>query len=52
MITKPRYLDSDEFGGTNDQGALGHRHLDVIDGEGDQILALLNGRIMARLLMQ
>jgi hypothetical protein len=44
MITKSRYLDSDELGGANDERALGHRYLDVIDRQGDQILTLLNGR--------
>jgi hypothetical protein len=44
MIAKPRYLDSDELGRADDQGALGHRHLNVVNGESDQILALFNGR--------
>ena len=44
MITKARYFDSNELRRTNHQGALGHRHLDVVDGESDQVLPLLNSR--------
>ena len=51
MITKSRYLDSDELGGANDEGALGDRYLDVVDRQGDQILALFNGGIILALAM-
>src|SRR5829696_1532986 len=43
MIAEPWHLDADELGGANDQGAFGHRYLDVIDRQGDQILAFFNG---------
>ena len=42
MIAKSRHFDSDELGGANHKRALGHRYLDVVDRESDQVLARLN----------
>ena len=33
VVAEPRDLDADQLGGADDQGALGHLHLEAVDGQ-------------------
>ena len=37
VVAEPRDLHADLLGGADHQGALGHAHLDVVDGQRDQV---------------
>ncbi len=41
MVAEPRDLDAELLGGADDQGPLGHRELDAVDGQRHQVGILL-----------
>src|SRR5690606_12758624 len=43
VVAEPRDLDADLLGGPDDERALGHVHLDAVDGDGEEV-ALLRRR--------